>query len=254
MEHEKMIGWKLFLHSVSMVQRNVPQLLRIFLVPALIGLAIAYLAIGGLLGDVGLQARGFDGDMFFSVLWRIVGLWLVIGVICAWTAVSWHRYVLLEEHPQGWIPAFRAKEALWYFLRLLQLVVIGSVVYGVAMFVGIALISGMGMVGLAFLLVIAALIAVFMYRLVLILPAAALGKPIGVSESLELTTGAFGTLFILALCLLGLQLLSELILYLLIDAVLISTILQLIFSVGLAVLNISALTTLYGYYVEKRPI
>ncbi|WP_405108531.1 hypothetical protein L0Z65_13995 [Phaeobacter sp. BS52] len=52
----------------------------------------------------------------------------------------------------------------------------------------------------------------------------------------------------------GLQLLSELILYLLIDAVLISTVLQLIFSVVLAVLNISALTTLYGYYVEKRPI
>ncbi|WP_405108528.1 hypothetical protein L0Z65_13990 [Phaeobacter sp. BS52] len=170
-----MIGWKLFLHSVSMVQRNVPQLLRIFLVPALIALAIAYLAIGGLLGDVGLQARGFDSDMFFSVLWRIVGLWLVIGLIGAWTVVAWHRYVLLEEHPQGWIPAFRAKEALWYFLRLLQLVVIGSVVYGVAMFVGIALISGMGMVGLAFLLVIAALIAVFMYRLVLILPSGGAG-------------------------------------------------------------------------------
>ncbi|ATG37401.1 MULTISPECIES: hypothetical protein [Phaeobacter] len=249
-----MTGWKLFLHSVSMVQRNAPQLLQIFLVPGLIVVAIAYAMLAGVPNDAELEGLGPDPATVVEIILRIVGIWLAIGVICAWTAVSWHRYVLLEEHPQGWIPAFRAKEALWYFLRLLQLVVIGSVVYGVAMFVGIALISGMGMVGLAFLLVIATLIAVFMYRLVLILPAAALGKPIGVGESLELTTGAFGTLFVLALCLFGLQLLSELILYLLIDAVLISTVLQLIFSVGLAVLNISALTTLYGYYVEKRPI
>ncbi|MFV1498352.1 hypothetical protein VWY34_02185 [Phaeobacter sp. JH20_02] len=249
-----MIGWTLFLHSVSMVQRNLPQLLKIFLVPSLIAMGIAYLLLGGLFGGGWMQEQRGEGPQLFAVLWRIVGMSIVVGVIGAWTAVVWHRYVLLEEHPNGWLPSFYKAEVGNYIIGLIKLIVIGIVVIGVVMFIGIALISGMGMVGLAFLLVIAILIAVFMYRIVLILPAAALGKPLGIGESFELTAGAFGTLFVLALCLFGLQLLSELILYLLADAVLIAIVLQLIFSVGLAVLNISALTTLYGYYVEKRAI
>ena len=248
------IGWKLFIHSVNMVLHNIPQLLRIFLVPALIALAIVYLAIGGLLGDVGLQARGFDGDMFFSDLWRIVGLWLVIGLIGAWTVVAWHRYVLLEEHPQGWIPALHKAEMGNYILGLIKLFLIGILFYSVLAFIGPAFVQSLGMVGLYLLLAAGALIAIFMFRFALVLPAAALGKPIGVSESLALTTGAFGTLFVLGVCLFGLQLVAELILFLVADAVLIAMVLDIAFSVVLAVLNISALTTLYGYYVEKRPI
>ncbi|ATF20018.1 hypothetical protein [Phaeobacter gallaeciensis] len=249
-----MIGWKLFLHSVRMVQRNVPQLMRIFLVPTLIASAIAYLTIGGLLGDVGLQARGFDSGMFFSVLWRIVGLWLVIGLIGAWTAVVWHRYILLEEHPRGWIPALHKAETGNYILGLIKLFLIGMLFYSVLAFIGSALIQSLGMVGLYLLLAAGALIAIFMFRFALVLPAAALGKPIGVSESLALTTGAFGTLFVLGVCLFGLQLVAELILFLVADAALIAMVLEIAFSVVLAILNISALTTLYGYYVEKRPI
>lgn len=249
-----MIGWKLFIHSVNMVLHNIPQLLRIFLVPALIALAIAYLAIGGLLGDVGLQARGFDGGMFFSVLWRIVGLWLVIGLICAWTVVAWHRYVLLEEHPQRWIPALHKAEMGNYILGLIKLFLIGILFYSVLAFIGPAFVQSLGMVGLYLLLAAGGLIAIFMFRFALVLPAAALGKPIGVSESSALTTGAFGTLFVLGVCLFGLQLVAELILFLVADAVLIAMVLDIAFSVVLAVLNISALTTLYGYYVEKRPI
>ncbi|UWR49028.1 hypothetical protein [Phaeobacter inhibens] len=249
-----MIGWKLFLHSASMVQRNVPQLMRIFLVPALIVLAIAYLAIGGLLGDIGLQARGFDSNMFFSVLWRIVGLWLVIGLIGTWTVVAWHRYILLEEHPRGWLPVLHKAEVGNYILGLIKLLFIAILFYGVLAFIGSALVQSIGMVGRYLLLAVGALITIFMYRFALILPAAALGKPIGVSESLALTTGAFGTLFVLGLCLFGLQLVAELILFLVADAVLIAIVLDIAFSVVLAILNISALTTLYGYYVEKRPI
>ncbi|GLO72185.1 hypothetical protein MACH17_37020 [Phaeobacter inhibens] len=249
-----MIGWKLFLHSVSMVQRNVPQLMRLFLVPALIVLAIAYLAIGGLLGDIGLQARGFDGNMFFSVLWRIVGLWLVIGLIGTWTVVAWHRYILLEEHPRGWLPVLHKVEVGNYILGLIKLLFIAMLFYGILGFIGSVLVQSIGMVGLYLLLAAGALIAIFMYRFALILPAAALGKPIGVSESLALTTGAFGTLFVLGLCLFSLQLVAELILFLVADAVLIAIVLDIAFSVVLAILNISALTTLYGYYVEKRPI
>ncbi|MFV1494406.1 hypothetical protein VWX97_06000 [Phaeobacter sp. JH18-32] len=249
-----MIGWKLFLHSVSMVQRNVPQLMRIFLVPGLIVSAIAYLAIGGLLGDIGLQARGFDGNMFFSVLWRIVGLWLVIGLIGTWTVVAWHRYILLEEHPRGWLPALHKAEMGNYILGLIKLFFIAILLYGILVSIGSALVQSIGMLGLYLLLAAGALIAIFMFRFALVLPAAALGKPIGVSESLALTTGAFGTLFVLGLCLFGLQLVAELILFLVADAVLIAMVLEIAFSVVLAILNISALTTLYGYYVEKRAI
>ncbi|MFV1529341.1 MULTISPECIES: hypothetical protein [unclassified Phaeobacter] len=249
-----MIGWTLFLHSVSMVQRNVPQLMRIFLVPSLIAMGIAYLAIGGLLGDIGLQARGFDRNMFLSVLWRIVGLWLVIGLIGTWTVVAWHRYILLEEHPRGWLPALHKAEMGNYILGLIKLFFIGMLFFSVLALIGPALIQSLGMLGLYLLLAAGALIAIFMFRFALVLPAAALGKPIGVSESLALTTGAFGTLFVLGLCLFGLQLVAELILFLVADAVLIAMVLEIAFSVVLAILNISALTTLYGYYVEKRAI
>ena len=141
-----------------------------------------------------------------------------------------------------------------YFLGLIKLFLIGILFYSVLAFIGPAFVQSLGMVGLYLLLAAGALIAIFMFRFALVLPAAALGKPIGVSESSALTTGAFGTLFVLGVCLFGLQLVAELILFLVADAVLIAMVLDIAFSVVLAVLNISALTTLYGYYVEKRPI
>jgi hypothetical protein len=45
-------------------------------------------------------------------------------VIAIWVAVTWHRYVLLEESPQGWIPRWNKKDSLAYFLKSLKLMLL----------------------------------------------------------------------------------------------------------------------------------
>ncbi|MFS4581614.1 hypothetical protein [Phaeobacter sp. C3_T13_0] len=250
----QVIGWKLFLHSVRMVQRNIPQLMRIFLIPSLVVIGIAYLVMWDLFDGSALQYPISDSDVVSGFIWRVFALWLVAGVVAGWTVVVWHRYVLLEERPDGWVPTFHMTEVIQYLLRLLQLVVIGAAIYAMVLFVAAVVFSAAGNFAIFLIIAAAALIAVSIYRLALILPAAAVGKPIGLGESLQFTEGAFGALFVLSACLVGLQLTAELVFWLLADAVVIVMILNVVFALFVAILNISVLTTLYGYYVEKRAI
>jgi hypothetical protein len=243
------IGWKLFIHSVNMVLHNIPQLLRIFLLPTILTAAIVYLMVRYLFNGTLDVASGIA-----PLMWRIAAIGGVAMALTCWGTVSWHRYVLLEEYPKGWIPAIHMRRIGAYLLGLLKLMLVGIAVFGVLGLVSVPLISGMEVFGVALVLGLALVVLVFMYRLILILPAAALGQRLGLSQSLQKTEGAFGTLFILSSCLIGLQLIAELILYLMGDLVALAAVFQIVFGLFQGVLSISVLTTLYGYYVEKRQI
>ena len=98
-----MLGWQIFVHSVRMVFGNLKQVLQITIGPALIATAL----IVGLFMVSGIPLEALDdsaeglpaGTSAASVFLFVLGLVVVIFVTMFWIAVSWHRFILLEEYP-----------------------------------------------------------------------------------------------------------------------------------------------------------
>jgi hypothetical protein len=182
-----------------------------------------------------------------------------------WIAVAWHRYVLIDEMPGSITPRFNG-ERLWaYFGRSLLVGVIlfllGMVVmipFGLIVASIIAAAPGpLGALYASIPMFVAYLvIGLVGYRYSVILPAAAIGKPIGLSEAWEATGGANGAIFVLALV----SSLSVVVLDFATAWVAIRSPwwigvpLQLLVNWGELIVGVSIITTLYGHYVERRPL
>ncbi|OED49497.1 hypothetical protein AB838_06630 [Rhodobacteraceae bacterium (ex Bugula neritina AB1)] len=251
--------WALFSHSVGMLVRNFGDLLRVFLVPTLLIVAIlaTFLNSTGLWADMQLgvvtllpEGSGLLGPMFL-----VVALSLLIGM---WSVVAWHRFVLLEEIPQGWVPPLQGDRVLAYLGRSLQIVLVLiclmlSVVLVAMLFATI--LSGAGAPALSLLdLPLSIVFTYFVLRLSVLLPAAALGAAMGLREAWNTTSGAFGDLLGLSAILVALQYAAQFILDSTAGSPTIAAVLSLVVSVALSLINISLLTTLFGHYAEGRPI
>lgn len=243
-----MKGWTIFTHSVGLAARNWKEALKIFLVPVALCVAL-FVVIGG---SIGLTA-GDEPTGSVALLLLILPL---VFVVIFWSVVSWHRFVLLEEYPTGWIPPFRFDRILSYFGHglLLGLVALVLMVPVIAL---MALFASIGGEVLSIIIVIPAYIAlvVIMYRLIPILPAAAIGKPLKLMESFNATKGATGAIIVLLLVLFGVNLGVQLAVAALMA---IFPPLGILFSLAaslfLSIVNISVLTTFYGHYIEGRSI
>lgn len=240
-----MLGLKIFVHSLRMVLRNWREALRIFLVP---NLAIGLLAFV-ILGSGGKPISGLA-----AVLATVVALaWVYI---LFWCIVSWHRFVLLEEMPQGWNPPARFDRVLAYVGRgfLLALIISACVIP-----FGFLVVPAMSIVPLAVLQIITMAltvgVAVLGFRLVAILPAAAIGTPLKMGDAFRATSGATGTLLVLVLISGAVSYLIDLTAPALISvSPAVGTVLYLLVYSIMAVVNISILTTIFGHYVEGRSI
>jgi hypothetical protein len=255
-----MKSWSIFAHSFGMVFRNLRQALQIGVVPVLLTFAgvFALLSLWGVslssfLNDeeaLDLLVQTNSGFLFLGFL----GVSLIIAIMMLWIVVSWHRFVLLEEYPQGWVPPFRFDRVLSYFghgclLGILMMVAMipGFLILGV-------LVSGAPVLGGAVFFVLIVTIAVGFYRLVPILPAAAIGKPLTLKESWAATAGETGTflglMFIGFLFQMALNIFASL--FMLIPVV--GIVLVYLVLLVMSLVNVSILTTLYGHYIEERPI
>lgn len=253
-----MKGWSIFSHSVSMVLRNFQAAIQIFLVPTLlvfaVVFAVVYAAIQSGLAPQGQAVNVALGSVPSGLLLQMAAVWIVVMLISIWGVVAWHRYVLLEEMPEGWIPRLHTSNILIYFLRAVQLVIVSVIALLVVAFIGSAFVEAAGLFGAAILIVLFIGIALFLSRLLVILPAAAVGRPFGLSDALEATKGAVPALFLLGVCVFLAQLAVELTLSAVSGIPAVSLALQLGFAVMLSLLNVSIMTTLYGHYVEGRPV
>ncbi len=256
-----MQGWKIFTHSLGMVFNNLGAALKISLVLYLIN-SVVGIYFGSKYGDV---LNGMESGYLFLAPQGFWGAWFVTmligGITSLWIAVSWHRYILLEENPGTMLPPFNFERILAYFFTSILL---GLIIAFVAMIVG--MISGVILAGLVSLqngpvlqlllqiMVMGPVIYVF-YRLSLSLPAAALGQPVGIGESLKLTKPASGA--IIQLMVIGLIAVGVLKLPSLFNSDP-SSLLNLVYThvIGWFIMmgSISVLTTLYGVYAEKREL
>lgn len=260
------LGWQILLHALSMLWRNLGAALRLSVGPALLaaGFMVLVLGLGGgvmAAFEPASRAAGLAG------LGLLAGL--MLGVLAAfvamlWIAVGWHRYVLLQEPVQGIFPPLRGDAMAGYLGRSIVIAVITLVVVAL---VGGALGLALGAVttpgqgwerpGLALVWsgALGLVATVIGYRLGPMLPASAIGAPIGIAAAWRATRGAnlaFVALAVLTVLLSGLvQAVGTALLALWAP---LGMVWNLAAGWASGMIAISLLTTLHGHFVQGRPL
>ncbi|WP_151718906.1 hypothetical protein [Gemmobacter serpentinus] len=248
-----MKAWAIFVHSIRQVFGNLPEALHVSGLLYLVQLAVA-VGLGVTPGSIDPTATDITPDRALAVLVVV----LVMLVCTLWIAVSWHRFVLLGERPNGYIPAFNlariADYGAWSLLIGLVVVALAAVVFIAA---SILLVSTLGQqpvaAWLAMLITIVAAFAV-LYRLSTALPGVALNRKTGFADGWVATTGETQTVLILAFFtgLIGIVLSTPL--SLMSPGSMIAMLWELATGWVQLMVSASILTTLYGHYIEKRPL
>ncbi len=174
-------GYQLLRHVVQQVFGNLGEAARmtllLFIVP---WIGFVWLGIGAMTGGAAQDPAAVGGSVFAALMLVIVAV-----VVYCWAAVGWHRYVLLEEMGSGLTPQWRWERIKAYLGRafLVGLVVIIAVIGGglvVALAVGLTQSAGIAILLGIGLVLGASWVAT---RIGLVLPAAAIGERMTLSES-----------------------------------------------------------------------
>jgi len=254
-----MLGWQIFAHSVRMVFGNLKQVLQITVGPAL----LATIVVVGLVLAMGVPLAAFDenasdlppGVSPGSFIFLVLVLMIVVSVVMFWIAVSWHRFILLEEYPSGIFPTFRFDRILAYFGRGLLLGLLMIVAYIPLMIIFLGLAGNMALVAVIVAVLYVLFMIVCFYRLTVILPAAAIGKPVSLGEAWASTKGTAGSILILLIVAALFQIVVQLIFALLAFIPVLGVLLTVFFGIlVLPMINVSIFTTMYGVFIEKRSL
>ena len=249
-------GLQIFRHSVRQVTGNLEGALRVsgllYAVQAVVGLIFGL----GMAAQAGMGAGGMTGGMGLGML-----ITLLVAIITGlWIAVGWHRYVLLNEKPDL-LPTFRQDRMLAYFLRSLLLgliILLPAIVWG--MIVGVLFSGlfhfGLGLIGVLLMTLIVQLPLVFAgVRLSAALPGQALGVESEVLAGWRATAHDNRALAELTVIIVGAIFVINLIGMLVFGHIMITAILwQLVTNWFVTMVGVSILTTLYGHYIEQRPL
>lgn len=244
------MGFKIFAHSIRMVWSHIREALRISgaIYIVLVGLSVIAVA----LSPTSDPFSGWAGLAWFAAIFLVV----------AWIAVGWHRYILLDEITGSVLPRFLGKHILVYagYGLLLLVITVGIIVainlaltvVRVAGFPTLAVVVG---VVLALLLLIA--LFVVPYRLAPLLPGSAIGRGLSIRAAWAATRGATGSIIILDIVSIIATVVIDLPAYALaklpMGAILAAAWLAITGWLKLMI-GITILTTIYGHYVEGRPI
>ena len=200
-------GYQLLRHVVSQVFGNLGSAARITLVLLLIPAAILLVTNPGVLSGEFYRFDFETGQNDFSGvgLAGLIATFIAAAVCWFWAAVAWHRFVLLEEYPTGLFPRWHGTKIGNYFGNgVLVFLIVLAVGFAIGIVIGIvALIFQSEALGqfLGFGLLFG--LSWMATRIGLILPAAAIGEQMRVSESWKATAPISGQiilpLFVLAL-------------------------------------------------------
>lgn len=180
-------------------------------------------------------------------------------------AITWHRYILLEEAPKGFLPNpsnFPIGKYAWRglgitFLAALAAGLVGGVlamIMGPASFGATATPAGL-MTELARQFITNIVMLVLYLRMALVLPSLALGAGLTIGQAWEKSTGYTGAILGLAVLLALINGVVPLLISLLFgQLVWIEMALNGAFLWFYFMLNISVLSTLYGYIVQQREV
>lgn len=249
-----MKGWQIFTHSVRLVFSNLDHALRVSLVLYLVQ-AASQVALFLNPPDTqvidGIEVPMPSPDMILQSL--VLGILAVIASL--WIAVAWHRFVLKEEYPSGWLPRWHGAYMLAYLGRSILLgLLIALAVTVAAVPLGLIITLVPGLVG-ALPLMMIGFGAYLFFRLSVMLPAAALGEKLTLGDAWNASKGETGTLLTLTAIVVAASIVIQL------PSMLhnnpgsvINLIYGLVVNWFATIIGISLLTTLYGHFIEKRSI
>lgn len=255
-----MLGIRLFIHALKMLFHDFGVTLRITMLPLFLGYGLAfgiiYLLFGTEFFDVmtgKLNPMQATQPFFPAMLILLV----ITALTYCWSAIAWHRFVLLQERPESMLPGIQwsgVGRYLWAGIKifLVVLFVMVPVMFLFAQFRMVIFANPFAPPLMAVLIVFALLLlgATLVFRIALVLPATAIGQPISLLESWKATTGYFLALVGVVLFLAAVRGVTAVFpaagLVGLVPVVALSWL-----SYALAV---SVLTTLYGVCVEKRDL
>jgi hypothetical protein len=242
-----MIGWAIFRKSVNQIYYNLNDALRI---SGLLWAAIFIITMIPLL--LSKSSPQPDAGIAMSAL----GLMLVYIICLSWIAILWHRFMLLEERSSSLIPKWRGG-LVWSYIK--NILLISLVLIVLAIIPMLLLMMLMTQITrsetvwfFVFILIIGPVFTYVSLRLSLVLPAVAVEKPIGISQSWRVTQPASGAImlasFLLAVFTGAVQWLPGLAG----GGEIVSLIASFTSGWIALMVGISILTTLYGYLVENR--
>lgn len=249
-----MKGWQIFRHSFNLVIANLEQAFRLSLALYLVQSGFTIYSFLNPPETIDFQGTAVPMmDPATILVSMILGLCAVVASL--WIAVAWHRFALTGEEAQGWLPSFHGSEIMGYLGRSIMigmLVVLGVVVASLP----VGLISiGLPVLAGAMSLALIGFAAYLFFRLGVMLPAAAMGEKLTLTEAWDATKGESGTILTLALIVVGASIVIQLPSWFNEDPTsIINVVYSLVVNWFATIIGISVLTTLYGHFVEKRPI
>lgn len=256
-------------HALHLIASNFGAALRltgpIFALQLLIVAGVS-LILTGRLQDVSLNLGYFSAATGFWSFFVVVLLTnIVVSFLLAVMAVRWHRFVLMENTDLAQLGAVMPR----YILRAILIWLIFMLLMFVAMLPGSILIGMLSSIGwgsfpiisIVFLF-ISAIVVLFisaiafwlLARISLGLPAAAVGKTMGIGESWGVTTKMSGAIFVAALAQVALSFGTTEILKMLHPSLTLYFLIEQVAYWFEIMFGISVLTALYGHVVEGRDL
>ena len=259
-----MNGLKIFLHSLRQVSGNLSMAIRVSGGFWLLMVAASF--------ALGLTIAMTQSAFLTGVLGIAVLVFLVWGI--SMVAVVWHRYILLEELPSGFLPTrpgLRIWPYFWYGIGIAAIVVLALAImfFVTTIFVDPKTIYhafdqtvlSLEFSDVALRFAVGLLSSLIYLRLALILPAVALDSSLTLGDSWGETKSFTGSIIVVAILLSVLNGGATIVFDvarqsvlgnggLLLAIVLITVAFQWFYFM----LNISILSTLYGHIVQKREV
>jgi hypothetical protein len=257
----------LMTHSLRQVSGNLGGVLKVTGLLYALQVAVMFLVSPQFMLAGGFAKSGDEvgGGMVLAGFLAAIAS-IVIGL---WMAVAWHRYILKSELNGSPLPPFRGDRVLAYFGYSLLVGLIVVPVVLLLMFVLFPLlmpdmrtVDPASMMDGSFQLKIALIMSLvyiplgaLLFRLSSVLPAAAIGVPLGIGQSWEKTAGSTGTMIVLAFLVAAGVIVIDLPVTLGLLQGYWPVMIWLLASNWVKwVVGVSVLTTIYGHYVEGRPL
>lgn len=253
-----MLAFQIAKKSLQLITNNFYDVLRICGVLYLLNVIANMLSAYAITGNWTVQNQEFDLEEINSgaIALIVIGTIIFQGIITLWVAVTWHRYILLEEATNGWIPRWNKSANLSYFYQILKLVLI-SLVLGLAIGVLVAISSGMtSSASVPFWIFLAILFVAFAFiilKVSLIFPSAAVETNMGVTDSWSETNPYNKTLLALTIVAVSFGFLSDLAMNSFEENTF-TTVFRFVLNAFTGFWALSILTTLYAIVVEGRDL
>ncbi len=262
------MAFQIIRHAFRMIFGNFGQALRVSIGPyvlLILGYLAAFMVAGGMGGipefapDQGQVTQG-AGGIFVLVVLLLIPFTLFV---MAWVAVSWHRFILLEEYA-GVLPAV-AGRPIWPYVGRTLLYSLLMMLVAVPLFFIVGLLASpfisvdtpVSVIGpgLLVFVIVGAVLTYVWFRIALALPSVAVGHPIRMADAWAASGAMRGTIFGVAVLLMVLTGVGGV----LSDALyavspLVGALAEIAVQWVTLMLGVSILTTLYGHLIEKRPL